>query len=77
MDVLFERLYARNDRATRRAKALMQKALGDKNQTVRRREEKLSFLIQHSPICAPEHKLNMHHHVSSRAKAILQKSQTA
>jgi len=77
VDVLFERLYARNDRATRRAKALMQKALGDKNQPVRRREEKLSFLIQHPPICAPERKLNMHHHVSSRAKAILQKSQTA
>jgi hypothetical protein len=82
VDVLIERFFARNKHATPRARAAFKKGMGKEyqpvlNQPVRRREEKLSFLIQHPPICAPERKLNMHHHVSSRAKAILQKSKTA
>ena len=75
VDVLFERLYARNDPATRRAKDMYLKIMGKEYQPVLRREEKLGFLIQPRAICAASRQLNMRCAVSSRAKAMFQKSQ--
>jgi hypothetical protein len=75
VDVLFERLYARNDRATRRAKGMYLKIMGKEYQPVLRREENLRFLIQPRAICAASRQLNMCSAVSSRAKAMFQKSQ--
>jgi hypothetical protein len=72
VDVLFERLYARNDPATRRAKAAFKKSMGKEYQPVIRSEEKLSFLIQ--PRAASRH-LNMRCAASSRAQAMLHKAQ--
>ena len=72
VDVVFKRLYARNDPATRRAKAAFQKIMGKEFQPVVRREEKLGFLIQPR---AASRQLNMRTAVSSRAKAVFQKSQ--
>ena len=72
VDVVFKRLYARNDPATRRAKAAFQKIMGKEFQPVVRREEKLGFLIQPR---AASRQLNMRSAVSSRAKAVFQKSQ--
>ena len=72
VDVVFKRLYARNDPATRRAKAALHKIMGKEFQPVLRREEKLGFLIQPRAASRP---LNMRRAVSSRAQAMLQKAQ--
>ena len=72
VDVVFKRLYARNDPATRRAKAALHKIMGKEFQPVLRREEKLGFLIQPRAASRP---LNMRRAVSSRAQAMLQEAQ--
>ena len=72
VNVVFKRLYARNDPATRRAKAALQKIMGKEFQPVLRREEKLGFLIQPR---AASRRLNMCRAVSSRAQAMLQEAQ--
>jgi hypothetical protein len=75
VDVLIKRLYARNNHATRRAQATFKEIMGKEYQPVLRREEKLRFLIQPRAICAASRQLNMRSAVSSRAKAMFQKSQ--
>jgi len=72
VDVLFERLYARNDRATRRAKGMYLKIMGKKYQPVFQREEKLRLLTQLPATCTASRQLNMRSAVSSRAKAMFQ-----
>ena len=74
MEVLIKKLYACNKHASRRAKAAFKKITGKEYQPVLWREEKLRFLIQPRAICASR-QLNMRSAVSSRAKAIFQKSQ--
>jgi hypothetical protein len=70
VDMLFETWYSRNDPATRRTKAMMQKSMGKKYIPFVMREEKLCFL--HQP-----HQNSVVHsckdRASSRAKAMLQK----
>ena len=74
VEVLIKRLCARNSHATRRAQAAFKKIMGKEYQPVLRREEKLRFLIQPRSTCASR-QLNIRSAVSSRAKAIFQKSQ--
>ena len=72
VDKFYKMSLLRNDPATRRAKAAFQKIMGKEFQPVVRREEKLRFLIQPR---AASRQLNMRSAVSSRAKAVFQKSQ--
>lgn len=71
VDELFEMAYSRHDPATRRAKAMMLKCMGDKYQAIGQREEKLCFLHpprQNSAVTASKDS------ASSRSKAIMHNS---
>ena len=71
VDELFEMAYSRHDPATRRAKAMMLKCMGNKYQAIGQREEKLCFLHpprQNSAVTASKDS------ASSRSKAIMHNS---
>ena len=71
VDELFEMAYSRHDPATRRAKAMMLKCMGDMYQPIGQREEKLCFLHpprQNSAVTASKDS------ASSRSKAIMHNS---
>ena len=73
VELIFMRSFARNDSRARRAKAALQKALGENYQLIAQREEKLSFLIQPRAVGAVPQAFK--DHASPRAKAMMQKVQ--
>ena len=73
VELIFMRSFARNDSRARRAKAALQKALGENYQLIAQREEKLSFLIQPRAVGAVPQACK--DHASPRAKAMMQKVQ--